>query len=331
MQSIVQFNTASQPIIQVNNFPDDFRAPELKEDRYVLNHKDAYAEVYEIAFNNFNINYKKSFINHDFQFDIRYDFPLLKMHFELEGYSAYHSFDRKKKDIIISAGRHQLFYHPSVNGRLSYNQNRTSFEIMLTTGFLKKVFGENLEALQQFGKVVLSQKQALLNDESMPISQAMRTIINEMINCSLTGRLKEIYLETKITELLITQVQQKQSYKTDFYLSDNYAFKKPDIHKLEHAKYIIETNLEAPLTIKELAKRTGLNTLKLKTGFRVVFETTVFGHLSEMRMSKAHQLLLQGDHSIAEVSIMVGYKNPQHFSAAFKKRYGLLPKHIKAI
>jgi AraC-like DNA-binding protein len=38
--------------------------------------------------------------------------------------------------------------------------------------------------------------------------------------------------------------------------------------------------------------------------------------------------LLQDDKSVSEVAELIGYKNPHHFTAAFKKRFGFLPSQV---
>ncbi|WP_256441273.1 helix-turn-helix transcriptional regulator [Chitinophaga sp. HK235] len=72
------------------------------------------------------------------------------------------------------------------------------------------------------------------------------------------------------------------------------------------------------------------NDFKLKKGFKEMFGNTVFGYMNQVRMEKAKLLLLEGKNSIADISFTVGYKNPQHFTAAFKKHFGYLPSELKS-
>jgi AraC-like DNA-binding protein len=46
-------------------------------------------------------------------------------------------------------------------------------------------------------------------------------------------------------------------------------------------------------------------------------------------MERAKYLLMDSGKSISEVSDEIGYKNPQHFTVAFKKKFGLSPKNFK--
>jgi AraC-like DNA-binding protein len=76
-------------------------------------------------------------------------------------------------------------------------------------------------------------------------------------------------------------------------------------------------------------RRVGLNEYKLKRGFRELFGTTVFAYLSEQRLALAKRMLLDTDKTAAEIAFELGYATPQHFSAAFKKRFGVSPKSMR--
>jgi AraC-like DNA-binding protein len=40
----------------------------------------------------------------------------------------------------------------------------------------------------------------------------------------------------------------------------------------------------------------------------------------------AKMLLQEGEQNVAEVASYVGYSNPGHFAAAFKRKFGMSPK-----
>lgn len=49
-----------------------------------------------------------------------------------------------------------------------------------------------------------------------------------------------------------------------------------------------------PPSLLELSRLIGLNDYKLKTGFKEMYGTTVFGYLREQRLEKAYRLLMEG-------------------------------------
>ncbi|WP_315823270.1 AraC family transcriptional regulator [Paraflavitalea speifideaquila] len=67
----------------------------------------------------------------------------------------------------------------------------------------------------------------------------------------------------------------------------------------------------------------------MKQGFKQVFNNTVYGYLSDFKLDQARTLLLQGNMAIKEVSDNLGYSSVQHFSNAFRKKFGLPPGQVR--
>ncbi|WP_316808796.1 AraC family transcriptional regulator [Pedobacter agri] len=150
------------------------------------------------------------------------------------------------------------------------------------------------------------------------IAPEIELLLQVLINSPHQGRLKRIFIESKIFELIIFYISQKKK-KSAFLL------KKEDVEKVLIAKKIVESDLQNPNSLLELSRRTGINDFKLKKGFKELTGYTVFGYLYKIRMEKAYHYLNHDKKPVNEVSFLVGYKNPQHFIAAFKKLYHVLP------
>ncbi|WP_298488094.1 helix-turn-helix domain-containing protein [uncultured Maribacter sp.] len=59
-----------------------------------------------------------------------------------------------------------------------------------------------------------------------------------------------------------------------------------------------------------------------------MFKSTILKHITKHRMQKTKELIKKKEYKISEISYMVDYKNPQHFTVAFKKFYGVLPSSV---
>jgi len=94
---------------------------------------------------------------------------------------------------------------------------------------------------------------------------------------------------------------------------------------LHQAREILLYQLENPPSLLELAAMVGVSVRTLKRGFPELFGKTVFGYLTDRRMEWAEKLLQQGNLSVTEVANLVGYSNPGHFAAAFKRRFCVTP------
>lgn len=102
-----------------------------------------------------------------------------------------------------------------------------------------------------------------------------------------------------------------------------------DDERLERAREILLSRLDAPPTIAALSRLAGINEVKLKRGFRERFGSTVFGYLRAARMERAYALLRGGALSVTEVAQQVGYTNPSKFTAAFRAHFGERPSHVR--
>ena len=66
------------------------------------------------------------------------------------------------------------------------------------------------------------------------------------------------------------------------------------------------------------------------TGFVAIFIfPTVKDGIIDQRLEKAASLLLESNLNVSQVAAFVGYSKPSNFAAAFKKKYGVIPKNYK--
>ena len=136
-----------------------------------------------------------------------------------------------------------------------------------------------------------------------------------------------MYLEAKALELLVMQLTQLTELKSD---AIETTLRPKSIDRIYQARDIIATRLENPPLISELTQQVGLGERTLRRGFRELFNTTVVGYLTFLRMEQAERYLRESKLSICEVANLVGYSNLSHFSAAFKRQFGITPSQCMA-
>lgn len=155
------------------------------------------------------------------------------------------------------------------------------------------------------------------------VTAKVRSLAQQLWNTSYQGGQRRLYLQSKVFELLVTQldligVGQDQN-------SGN-SPKPTTIERIYDARDIMLANLENPPSVLELAQQVGVSVGTLQRRFQELFGMTVFGYLTDQRMVMAEQLLRQGDCTVAETGAIVGYSNPGHFAVAFKRKFGITPK-----
>jgi len=218
------------------------------------------------------------------------------------------------KSIPITEGSYHTYYTPAFNAGVTLKRSARMLTICLTRKFISKLMGN--DAI----KLSLSDNARLVTTGNYNHTR-LQAIIKEILEAGHPGFIRRIFLESKILELLSIQLHQAETKAA------TKGFSKDDVARLQEAKQIIAQNLQTPCSLIELARKTGLNDFKLKKGFKTLFGHTVFGYLFELRMDNAYRLLQDGK-SVSEVAEVIGYKNPHHFTAAFKKKFGFLPSQV---
>ena len=92
----------------------------------------------------------------------------------------------------------------------------------------------------------------------------------------------------------------------------------------------IELNYRESITIEHLAAALGYNKSYLCTLFKAESGYSIMTHLNYVRISHAEDLVRNTDLTIAEVSSMVGYRSPSHFSRVFRQIVGKTPTQVRA-
>ncbi|MBT0811596.1 helix-turn-helix transcriptional regulator [Litoribacter ruber] len=179
---------------------------------------------------------------------------------------------------------------------------------------------------EAFWKNVSLKKYASLSRRNLPISNRMASIIQLLINSQECDGFKKNLVDARIIELLTLQLD---AFQRSMILQAGTTLKDEEITQMEEARTCLISRLDISITLKELAHQVGTNEFNLKKHFKMVFGKTVFAYLFEYKMEKAHDKLIQTSAPIAEIALELGYKHATHFSAAFKRHYGYLPKELR--
>lgn len=100
-----------------------------------------------------------------------------------------------------------------------------------------------------------------------------------------------------------------------------------ETQQVHHAAEILTSNLRIYITVSGLAERVRLTERKLKEGFHLEFEKTVYTYYLDARMEKAKQMLLE-DIPVRHIARTIGYTGNQaetNFIKAFRKKFKVTP------
>lgn len=152
-----------------------------------------------------------------------------------------------------------------------------------------------------------------------PTSARLLSIAKEIMNCSMTGLARNVFLQAKALEALSQVLEVLEQPDTN-----QPKLSKADQQKVQQAIQLIDQEYQAAWTIPRLAREVGLNERKLKTGFHRLVQSTVHNYLEETRLNAARTLLADGA-KVTDVAMAVGYANPSHFAKRFKQRFDTSP------
>lgn len=99
-----------------------------------------------------------------------------------------------------------------------------------------------------------------------------------------------------------------------------------DLKILTSAKDVVERNLSNPdLNVSLFAQEVGMCKSNLYEKLKSLTGKTINEFISSIRLKKAAELILSGELNLAEISMIVGYQDPNYFSKSFKKFFGVVP------
>ena len=95
--------------------------------------------------------------------------------------------------------------------------------------------------------------------------------------------------------------------------------------KLKQVLDYIELHYEESISVPELAKICYFSEYHFMRFFKKHMNMTCVEYINNLRLEKAVELFEQGNTSILDVSLSVGFHNLSYFHRSFKKKYGMTP------
>lgn len=97
----------------------------------------------------------------------------------------------------------------------------------------------------------------------------------------------------------------------------------PDV--LKEAIQLMESNIDDPLSIDELAGFIGISRRQIERLFHRHIGATPSRFYMQFRLTRAHQLLQQSGLSVSEISSACGFVSATHFSRSYRRFFGQPP------
>ena len=105
-----------------------------------------------------------------------------------------------------------------------------------------------------------------------------------------------------------------------------------DKEKASVLRYIATHYTDPELDLDTVVSATGTNRKKVNDVLKSELGMTFTSYLNKLRLTEAARLLAeQGERTVAEIALSVGYANVSYFNRLFKEEYGCTPKAIRTL
>lgn len=328
MKTIMRSTIFKKELVVVND-PIQFNKQDIIEKKINYDHNGIKGIITDIMLEGVHMVARDITIEQNsYSIEVEHDFSFVKLHIEMEGDNEYCPENVEERGIYIPGGHYNLFFLPKIKGVLNYKtRRRRTLEITFTEEYLENLFYPNLKnTIPLLADAISNRMPYVMWEKSKSISPKLNFLIEDILKCSYSGNIKKAFLESKVVEILsylFTIINEEENTPLNVELSAC------DYIKILEVENILKTRFKEKHSLASIATEVGLNNFKIKKYFKMVFNTTVFNYLTLVRMEYAKQLILEKDMPICVVSEELGYKNPHHFTVAFKKTFGYLPSKLK--
>jgi len=319
-------NKADNTILHSNNLKgSDFNSNKLVENTMHINLPFADAKMQQWYFDGIRMGYSNWHYKHNVEMEWKGDLDMVTLYFNMKGKTTIGN-KHFQKPFELGKYQHNLFYSQNGEGTLKNDDlHVNTFMIQFNPDAFLRLTQDANDILKRFGDDVINGKTVALSEDSLYMDVNMISAINAIVGCKYQESLKKMFLLSNSIELLVLQAEayNKLHNNTNKYLKTEY-----DKERIIYAREYLISHLDMPPGLSELAKVAGINEYKLKRGFKETFGNTVFGYLADTRLELAKTDLLDRKKSASEIAFELGYSSLQHFSNAFKKKFGVSPREL---
>jgi AraC-like DNA-binding protein len=211
--------------------------------------------------------------------------------------------------IVMSAGRRTKL---SLGG--SFSQQSVRLHASLVTKRCEAIFQRPVLKAPQFDFAVMDEKRS-----------SQWALMLQLIDQAPDGETHLSQMRGKILEdfllgWLMTSLPHELANGVE---TDRHS---PEPAIVKRAERIMREHIDTPLTIVDLAEKTGVSLRTLQTAFKVWRSNTPSAIMREMRLEVAHDTLKTApDASVAEVALRAGFTHFGRFSESYRRKFGETP------
>lgn len=145
-------------------------------------------------------------------------------------------------------------------------------------------------------------------------------IINEEFNSN--NIFAQSMANAKASEFVITLLR---NFKDEIVITNDIKINK----QIDYIKNFIDNNYSEDIKLESLSKMAYMNKFHLIAEFKQSYRVTPIDYLILKRIEVTKNLLISTNHSMEEISSIVGFNSQSYFNQVFRKKVGLTPSQFR--
>lgn len=126
----------------------------------------------------------------------------------------------------------------------------------------------------------------------------------------------------KASEFVITLLRK---FSHEFKITNDIKINK----QIDYIKNFIDNNYSEDIKLENLSKMAYMNKFHLISEFKQAYRVTPIEYLILKRIEVTKNLLISTNHSMEEISSIVGFNSQSYFNQVFKKKVGITPSQFR--
>ena len=240
----------------------------------------------------------------------------------VQGGTICHREHYPKTELIYKPG-HDLFRYADrlhLTPLIDTSSDSEMTSLSVSYSVLRRLLGDELSQQVLAGLELTHSPQVKVK----PIPLHITAPLHRCISPALTGRLLTLFTQAKVLEylcLLAGHVSKQTSIPN---------FQEKRKQKVVHELHEYLVTLEGRLpSLDELSTRYGLSSRWLNASFSKEYGRSIYAFISDLRLNESHAALLEGNLAIKAISARMGYSHSNHFTTAFRKKFGYPPGSLR--
>ncbi|UYQ95105.1 AraC family transcriptional regulator [Chitinophaga horti] len=300
----------------------------IRENRRPVNRPGHQGNIYELASpDGISLGYYNVQSSEPGAITFKNNSPFIQLSYTISGSKAYQVNGSRQQLASFKKQEYNYLFLPKEDIQLQWQpgERLEIFELGVSPELMLRYVPEEHPFFSTLHNSLEKNTPTPMSNANLSIQGKSSSILYEMLSCPMEGRYKQLYIKSKLGELLSMELE---AYEQRNSRQPASGLKSVEIERMHQARSIILSNMQSPCSLIDLAHQVGTNEAYLKKHFKEVFGNTVYGYLNQVKMNEAKTMLLN-DIPVSQVAFLTGYKYVSHFTRAFKKHFGVAPNKVR--